>query len=176
MARSLGRVLAPALAAMLLAAGCGGGESDDERWANGVCSTLGDWVTEVDAAAREVTEKGLGLVEADVRAAAERVGDATEELGRGLDELEPPESDSAAEAEAELRELRESLDDQLEETRRALEAAGAPIEAVTRVAAALGAAAAGVEASLRRLGEVEDAFADAGACDELRRRASTLGS
>src|SRR5688572_16676197 len=88
------------VSALLLAAGCGGAdESSAEAWADDVCGSLNGWFLDVDAALEGLTDEGLQLDGADVDEAVEAVGDATDELGNDLDELEPPETESGQEAE-----------------------------------------------------------------------------
>jgi len=170
------------VSALLLAAGCGGAdESSAEAWADDVCGSLNGWFADVDTALEGLTDEGLQLNRADVDDAGEAVGDATDELGNELDELDPLETESGQEAEKVVSDLRETLRDDVEAIREAL-SGDSPLEAVSAVATALSSAEASLQESVDALaeldagGELESAFEDADSCDELRQQLAEIGS
>lgn len=168
--------------ALLLAAGCGGAdEGSAEAWADDVCGSLNGWFVDVDAALEGLTDEGLQLDRSDVDEAVEAVGDATEELGKGLDELEPLETESGQEAEAVVTDLRGTLQDDVETIQGALSGDSPPLEAFSAVATALASAAGELQEGYEALveleagGELESAFADADSCDDLREQLADIG-
>ena len=168
--------------ALLLVAGCGGDdEGSAEAWADDVCSSLNGWFVDVDAALEGLTDEGLQLDRADVDEAVESVGNATDELGNELDELEPLETESGQQAEAVVTDLRETLADDVETIQGALSGDSPPLEAVSEVAAALASAADALQEGYDALveldagGELESAFEDADGCDELRQQLAEIG-
>jgi flagellar motility protein MotE (MotC chaperone) len=177
---SLGLILATAL----MLGGCGGGgdEGSAESWANGVCTNLSEWITELDGVARSLAEEGLGFDETDVRDGVSEAEDATDELASDLEQLGAPEAEGAQEAEEELDELIAELRDQLGKVERALDADDEPLEFAATVAAALSAAANQLDETLENLegrdpgGELEDAFENSEDCDSVRDQVEDLGS
>ena len=166
---------------LLLAAGCGGDdEGSAEAWADDVCGSLNGWFEDVDAALEGLTDEGLQLDRADVDGAVQAVGDATDELGNELDELEPLETESGQQAEAVVTDLRETLADDVETIQGALSGDSPPLEAVSEVASALASAADALQAGYNALveldagGELESAFEDADSCDELRQQLAEI--
>ena len=168
---------------LLFVAGCGSGadEGSAEAWADDVCGSLNGWFADVDAALEGLTDEGLQLDGADVDEAVAAVGDATDELGNELDELEPLETDSGQEAEEVVTDLRETLRDDVETVQGALSGDSPPLEAVSTVAAALASAADALQEGYDALvgleagGELEAAFEDADGCDALREQLAEIG-
>jgi methyl-accepting chemotaxis protein len=174
-------LLALTLVTALALGGCGGdGAGNAESWASGVCTSLSEWIDDVDAAAKSLGEKGLEVDPEDVREAVVDVRDATDELANELRELGLPETESAQRAEEELETLRAELEAQLERVERAAETSRDPVEFATTVALALAAGANQLEqtfANLQQLdpgGELEEAFRDAESCDQLRERVEEI--
>jgi DNA repair exonuclease SbcCD ATPase subunit len=174
-------LLALLVATALLAGGCGGDDAGSaEDWAGGVCTSLSEWIEDVDGALESLGEQGLELDAEDVRETAAEVRDATDELATDLRELGLPENESAQQAEEELETLRAELQAQLERIERAAETSRDPLEFAATVATALAAASNRLEetfANLQQLdpgGELEEAFRDAEACDELRERVEDI--
>jgi hypothetical protein len=170
-----------ALLVVLLAGGCGGDDAGSaEEWADGVCTSLGEWIEDVDAALEALGEEGLELDAEDVRRNVADVRDATDELVRDLDELGLPETESAERAEEELVTLRAELLAQLRTINRAAKTTPDPVEFAAKVASALAAAATQLQETFRDLqaldpgGELEDAFRDADACDDLREQVEDI--
>jgi uncharacterized tellurite resistance protein B-like protein len=170
------------LAAALVLTGCGGDDGGDaEGWANDVCVDISEWVGEVDSAVESLTEGGLALDEADLREAADRVAEATDDLAADIEELGVPEVEDGRRAQAEVRSLLEALREQYEAAQEALAASLEPLETVARIATALSAAATQLQASLDDLagldpaGELADAFRSSEDCDALREQVARIG-
>ena len=115
--------------------------------------------------------------EEDLREAAEGLEEATRDLADELRGLGRPETDSGQEAEAQLDELSDSVDENLETVRGAVDDVtdlSAVLEAASVVTAALSTLQQQLSATVDELqqldpgGELEDAFRDADSCDELR--------
>lgn len=176
------RVIVLALAILTLAAGCAGDEGSGDDWAGGVCAEVNDWADEVDATIESLGEQGLELDEDDLRAAADRVSEATDDLEAGLEDLGPPETEEGQEAEAELERLADELREQLGVIEGALGGGNDPLEAAATVATAFAAAANEVQRSLDTLesvdpgGELADDFEDSDECKTLRERIENTGS
>jgi hypothetical protein len=181
--RRRGRLLVLPLAIALAVAGCGGDDgADAESWASSVCSEVGEWVGDVDETLQSLTDDGLALDEADLSRAADDVGEATEDLAAELDELGLPEVESARRARAELERLLERLRDLYDQARKALSENLEPLETVARIATALSAAAAQLQATFDDLrdvdpgGELAQAFRESEDCEALREQMASIGS
>jgi ABC-type transporter Mla subunit MlaD len=99
----------------VVAAGCGGGASAEEKWADSVCAPVGTWKSQIQKSTDEIREKvrspgagTLAAVQGDVQEAI----DATQKLGSDLKALDAPNTDSGAQAKQRL----DSLADQLQTT------------------------------------------------------------
>jgi DNA repair exonuclease SbcCD ATPase subunit len=176
-----GGLLALLLAGVLLAGGCGGdGAGSTEEWAGGVCTSLSEWIEDVDGSLKSLGDEGLGLDAEDVRETVVEVRDATDELADDLRELGRPETESVERAEEELEALEAELRAQLERIERAAETSRDPLEFAATVAMALAVAANEVEQTFRDLqqldpgSELEQGFRDADACDELRQQVEDI--
>jgi hypothetical protein len=98
-----------------VAAGCGGGQSSEEKWASNVCTALGTWKQQIQKEVNDARSKlqspsagTLSAVKADVNQAV----DATKQLASSLKGLGPPNTSSGAHAKQQL----DSLSTQLENT------------------------------------------------------------
>lgn len=176
-------LLLSVLGAAVALAGCGGDDDGGaEGWASSLCSDVGEWVGEIDSTVESLTENGLALDEADLREAADSVGEATDELANDLEELGGPEVESGQQAQEEVRSLLDALGEQYEAAQQALEANLAPLETVARIATALSEAAAQLQTTLDDLagldpgGELAEAFRDSDECEALREQMENVGS
>ena len=175
--------LALVLVLVLATAGCGGDDDGGaESWANGVCSNLEEWITDVDAAVRSLTEEGLDFEEGDVREAVDEARGATDELVADLRELGRPETEAGEQAEQELEELSDELREQFEMLEERLDRTTAPLELAATAAAATSAALVQLSNTLAALeqldpgGELEDAFRNSEECDSLREQVEEIRS
>jgi chromosome segregation ATPase len=166
------------LALVLALGGCGGDDDGSgasaESWANSVCGDLSEWITDIDAAVKSVTDEGLGINQDTLRDAVDQAKDATDKVADDLD--------AGEQAKEELDTLRSELREQADAVERALDENGAPLEVATTVAAALSAAANQLKESFQMLqdvdpsGELRDAFANSDDCDTLREQIQDIGS
>jgi hypothetical protein len=164
-------------AVALLAAGCGGGDSTSEQWANDFCTSVGDWREEVEDAASDLADPGA-LDEQTLDEAVRQAVSATDDLLSDLGELGPPETEAGEQIEAELNDLEDVLRARASKARKALEqgasSVGDAFARLATLASELSASATAVKqtiADIRMLdpaGEVEQALRDSDACEGLR--------
>jgi hypothetical protein len=159
-----GRLLAAALVSLVLALaafGCGGGSGDEEArdWAASVCSSIGDWRTDVEGTIQGLRDDPGAISAAAVREAADESLATTETL---LDELRgssPPDTDAGAQAKREIEQLLRSLEPRVERVRTAVEAVD--VAGLLATLAAIGTEIEGATAdgrdTLRQLRELDPA-------------------
>lgn len=164
--------------ASALAAGCGDGESDAARqWADSVCSSIGDWRSDIQANVEEL-QRDPGAISADsLRAAADESLQSTQALLDAVRELGAPETESGEQARDELEQLLQSLEERAGRVRDAAAAAEEGIAQVLLTVAAISTeiqgAADDARGTIRELQELEpgselaEAFRDEDACQAL---------
>jgi methyl-accepting chemotaxis protein len=165
--------------AVALAAGCGGDdENAAEAWADSVCSSIGDWRTDVDENIQELSENP-GAISADsLRAAADESLESTQSLVDELRGLGAPDTESGEQAREELEQLLESLEERVERVREAAEAADEGVAEIVAVIASVSnevqGAADDARETLNELreidpgGDLEQAFQDTDSCESLQ--------
>ena len=169
-------LVAGLLAGLLAAAGCGGGDnggggSSAEDWANGLCTAITDWTESVQATSNSL--KSGDLSESSLRDAAEDFGGATEEFVDDVRDLGAPDTEAGEQAKEEIDKLADSVDENAAEIDEAVEGGGnlgETVSAVTQALATMGQQLAATFTALEELdagSELEDAFRDAEACDDL---------
>jgi len=98
-----------------LAAGCGGGQSNEEKWASSVCTDISNWKQqiqkEVDNAQSALQSPGAGTMDS-IKTSVQQAADATRQLGSNLKALGAPNTSAGTQAKQQL----ESLSTQLENT------------------------------------------------------------
>lgn len=177
--RSTSRILLLAvLAAVLLAAGCGGSDDDTPsatEWADEVCSAMSTWIGSVSSATESLGDGGLS--EGGLENAVDDVRDATQTLGDDLQDAGRPDLDAGQEAEASLEELADDIDENVQELEGAVEdvsGGGDVLNAVALITGTLSTMADQVSGAFEELGqldaagELEAAFEEADACSDLR--------
>jgi uncharacterized protein YukE len=175
------------LALVLALGGCGGDDDDSgsasaENWAGSVCSDLSEWITDIDASVKSVTDEGLSINEESLRDAADEAKAATDEVRSDLDQLEAPDTEAGEQAKEELDNLRDELREQADAVERAVDEDGGPLEVAGTVAAALSTAVNQLKESFENLqdvdpgGEIEDAFRNSDDCDSLREQIEDIRS
>ncbi len=179
-----GGVLAGLVAGLaLVVSGCG--ESNDsadeptaaESWASDVCSTVGAWTSTVQDA-RTTLSTPRDLTVAEIEATFTEVGDATSTLVQELGDLGAPDTEAGDEAQERISSLAEQLQTQADVVEDATsDQPGGGGELLASVSTVTGAVAQMISdaqaaiADLRVLDgaqELEDAFASAASCEELR--------
>jgi hypothetical protein len=148
-------------------------------WAGDVCSALADWTESLQAATSSLqgSDDPVGSLESVV----EDVREATGALADDLRGLGPPETDSGEQAKESLDTLASDLEDSIETIEAAGEDVSGANDVLTAVSTITGelakmgtqvASAFGELAELDPGGELEAAFEEAPACDELTGSAS----
>jgi uncharacterized protein YoxC len=169
--------LASVLGAAALAAGCGGGDdtSATEDWANDVCSAFSTWTGSISSAAQSL--QGGNLSQSGFETAAEDVTDATQTLVDDLQGLGRPDTEAGEQAEESLDRLADDVQsglDTIEEAVDDVDGASGILTAVSTISSALVTMGNQVASAVQSLGdldssgELEDAFRQANACDDLR--------
>lgn len=164
----------------LAVSGCGGDDTEADpvvAWADSFCSAVADWRSTMEDLRNEFTgDPGSFANEDALRDAAETASSATDELVADIRELGAPDTPSGEEVRSSL----ESLADSLETQKTSVEQAVDDISGIADIPAALTA----VGSALTRMansfqeaidavenadvqGELESAFRQADACDEL---------
>jgi methyl-accepting chemotaxis protein len=177
------RLVVSSLLAVSLLAGCGG---DDEGggeattdWANGVCEAVATWGDSVRSTGESLRS---GATNADdLREAVDEFEQATRTFVDDLRNLGTPDTDAGEQAQEELEELADDVDENVSKMKDAAdEASGASgvLEAATTISGTLstmGQQLTSTFAELQQLdaeGELDQAFRDADACDELSENGS----
>ena len=183
------RALAVAAASLvaglsLLAAGCGGDDqSSAEQWADSVCTDLNTWADSITTTITGVMSQGLGVTSSDLRAAANQAKSATSRLVDDLREIGPPDTESGQQAQQDVQQLGDSLEQHATKARDLVQGAsgsGAGLVATAQsVLVEIGAAADEVKAaltSLQQAGEdVKDGIESSDACSQLEDRDFAAG-
>lgn len=156
-------------------------QSATEAWAGQVCSTAGDWLAAISDAQATLTDTA-NLSADSLRGAFDGVVDATDALITELGDLGPPDTEAGDEAADQLSTLSGQLDEQRTAISAATEqSAGSMQDLLSQVSTVTGAIAAmltDVSTAVDNLGgldgadELEKAFQDSSACQELRASAS----
>jgi hypothetical protein len=164
--------------AVALAAGCGddGGSetSPTVEWADGLCSAITTWRDSLTSTADSL--RGGNLSEDSLRSAVDDFESATSDFVDDVRDLGIPETEAGEEAKASLDRLADDVEEGVSTMQSAVddaEGAGGALEAISTVAgtlSTLGEQLASTFAGLEDLdaaGELEEAFREADACDEL---------
>jgi hypothetical protein len=159
------------VAVAIVLAGCGGeDEPPAQAWADDVC-------TRIDAWGQELRDIAAGGSVAEIQQALDQAVTATGDLVAELREIGPPETESGAEAKAEVDTLAESTQERVERVRtEAEDAEGSSdlLQLAANVATELDAAQQEARATFDRVseldpsGELREGIDSSEACDELR--------
>jgi hypothetical protein len=174
--------LVAVLALALAAGGCGGDDSNDaaQQWADSVCTDLNTWVTNLQSAVKEVTDKGLSVQKSDIQSAVDQASAATDELANSLEEQGAPETESAQQAKSELDDLVTELQQQVENVQAATASSTGTLQLAQTVASAAAASAAAARSTFESIksidtGELKSAFEDSDACNTLQNEIESAG-
>jgi len=170
------RLAAPSAVALLvlLAAGCGGGQSEAERWMDDVCSSVGDWRDQVTTIGQDVVQQARDgtLDENALRDAVEQARDETNALADELQNAGPPPVEEGEGAQQQLGEVTENVTALLEGARTKVSgenpSASTYLDAASDVVDAADQVVAGVQQVADRAGELRTAFDDTDSCQDLR--------
>jgi hypothetical protein len=164
---------------LAVAAGCGGDDGSGEsssaaEWAEGVCSASTTWTESVTSTAASLS--GGGLTDDELKAAVDDFESATRAFADDLRGLGRPDTEGGEEAAASFDELADDVEENVAEIKSAVDGvsgARGVLAAVTEVSAILttmGAQLSSAFAGLDQIdvqGELETAFEEADACNEL---------
>jgi uncharacterized protein YoxC len=163
-------------AALVIAAGCGGGDdtSATEQWASSACSAVNTWMSSIesigDSLKEDPTKEGIDKAYDDLTSSTQTLVDDLKGLGR-------PETEAGQEAEDAINALADDLDQSLEEMQTAIDdAAGASgvLSAISVVSGNLATMGDDVSSTVDTLEQLEggeelkDAFDKAESCADLR--------
>jgi hypothetical protein len=113
--RRVASVLALASILVVVAAGCGGGQSEEEKWAGNVCTDISNWQSQVkkstDNIQAALQSPGTGTL-ATINSEIQKAVNATSQLAANLKALNPPNTDEGAQAKQQL----DALGTQVEKT------------------------------------------------------------
>ena len=175
--RALASVSLVVLVAALVAAGCGGDDSDtkaNEAYATGVCTAISNWVTEVKSIA---TDLSGGISQSSFQAKITQVEDATTSLATEIKAVPPPDTSDGQAAKQQLDQLSTDAQTTVEAAQTAMtsiqnDASAATIAvAVAVLTPQVKSLASTAEATVKALqdagGSLASAFGDASACQSL---------
>jgi membrane protein implicated in regulation of membrane protease activity len=181
-AKAAGSMLLLVVLVLSLAACGGDDESASEEYANGVCSSLSTWVTDIEETVRSLTDAGLSVTREDIQTAFDESRDATDTLVNDLEELGPPETDDGQAAQEQLDGLATQLRQQLDLIQEAIDSGGGLTAIAASVSTAVAAAANAVNTTYQNLqgldpaGELGDAFDSSDDCESLQSELDEIGS
>jgi ABC-type transporter Mla subunit MlaD len=157
------------------AAGCGSSNNaadETEAWADGMCSALIDWQSNVAAAGQKVTKGDLS--KSTLQEAADGVADANKQLRDDLDSLGKPPTETVDKAKEDLEQLTDDLKTNVDKIREALSNSGNNVNAaITAVSGAVQAMSADLQNTATQLRELEKddtwskAFKSSESCQKL---------
>jgi ABC-type transporter Mla subunit MlaD len=173
MSRLLALAAVPLSALALVVAGCGGDDGGNAAtdWAGDVCTAISTWTDSIGDAVNSV--QGTGLSRDAVESAADDARAATETFVDELKGLGAPDTESGEEARDTVEQLADEIEQELDALQENVSSASGIVDAVTAVTSTLSAMSDQLTATLNELeqldvqGELEDAFEQAPACDEL---------
>ena len=167
--------LAGTIVLAVAAAGCGGSDSasDTENWADGMCSALIDWQSNVQSAGEKVSKGDLS--KDSLQEAANGVADANKQLGDDLDSLGKPPTETVDKAKSALNQLGDDLNKSLEDISDALaRTSGNDVSlAITAVASSVQAMSQDVQNTATQLKALQSddtwskAFKSSDSCQKL---------
>jgi hypothetical protein len=164
-------LIVAALLSALTPIACGGdggdGSTSPNEWADTLCTELSTWRDSVSTAVEPVQAGGT-VSRQELQNVVNEVGDATETLVGGLQDLDRPDIEAGQEAKDEIDQLAEMLQTDIGEADRAADSGSA-----NAARASLNTMAAQVSSAVRSLeqidaqGELRSAFEQSDSCRGL---------
>jgi uncharacterized protein YoxC len=173
------RMLVVSLVAVSLAAGCGGDDdgssgTSTSEWADGLCTAINDWTGSLTEATDSLRESpsvdGLKSAVDDLQAATGTFVDEVKGLGT-------PDTESGEQAKDAIDQLADDVDGEVDEMKSAADdvssLSGVP-EALSTISGSLASIGQQVSSALSDVGQVDpggelqDAFEQSDACQDLR--------
>jgi archaellum component FlaC len=106
------------------AAGCGGGASSEEKWADSVCTDVANWKqqiqNEVNDARSKLQSHSAGTVAA-IKTDVQQAADATTQLATNLKALRAPNNGSGTQAKQQLDSLGTELENTVNQAKQTVE-------------------------------------------------------
>jgi argininosuccinate lyase len=169
----------PAIAAVVLAAGCGGGGSssgtmDPTEWADSLCGSIDTWATSVRSTTS--TLRGGNVSKDSLQSAAGDIKDSTTTLADDLKGLGKPDTDAGDQAKQAVDKLSSEYKDEtkaMEDTVKSASGATGAAQAASAVRSTLTTMSSQLQAMFAGLqkrdakGELEKAFKNASSCKAL---------
>jgi hypothetical protein len=174
-------VVAATVALAVIAAGCGGGQSAEEKWADNVCTDITNWQSQVKKSSNDIKEQlqspTAGMLAA-VNTEIQEAVDATTELATNLKALEPASGDEGAQAKQQLDALTTQLETTTSQAKQTVDSVpeGASASETLQTLAPLGPALQSLSvntsntlASLKASGQkIKEGFDKADSCEQFR--------
>lgn len=178
--KPLRRLLVPALATIVLAAGCGGDDNGGDstspaEWADSLCSATTDWTDSL----RSTTDslRSGNLTEDSLRNAADDVKSSTETFVDDVKGLGKPDTESGQQAEDLVNGLGDDLEEgsqKIEDTIEGVSDASGVLNAVTVVSGTIQTMSQDVSSTIEQLrqldpaGDLAQGFQEADSCDVIQ--------
>ncbi|HEX4520210.1 MAG TPA: hypothetical protein VH063_11580 [Gaiellaceae bacterium] len=167
----------PVLAAVVLAAGCGGSKKADPAtdWANSLCTAINTWKASVNSTADSL--QGGNLSKSSIQSAGNDVQDATNTFVSSLKKLGKPNTQSGDQAKQSVDELSQQIHDGSQKISdevkgiTGVSSAFSAIPVVTSTLQTMGNEISATYTTLKGLdtsGELQTAFDKADSCKSLR--------
>ncbi len=172
-----GAALLPVLAAVVLAAGCGGSKKPDTttEWANGLCTAVTTWKSSVTAAAEPL--KNGNLSKSSIQNAGNELQDATNTFVSTVKKLGKPDTQAGAQAQQSANQLSDEIHAGTQKISAAAKGVSGVSDALSAVSVAtstLATMSSEISSTFTTLqgldpkGELKTAFDQADACKTLR--------
>jgi hypothetical protein len=179
-AKRLRRLLVPALATIVLAAGCGGdGNGSDStsptEWADSLCSSVTTWTDSLQSTTDSL--RSGNLTEDSLRSAADDVKSSTETFADDVKGLGKPDTESGQQAEDLADGLGDDLDEGAQKIESTIEGVSDPsgvLNAVSVVSGTIQTMSQQVSSTLQQLrqldpaGDLAQGFQEADSCDVIQ--------
>jgi hypothetical protein len=161
----------------LVAASCGGDDSASatDEWASGFCTAITDWTSAITDSTDELRSLS-SLSQENFEDAATDIRTATSDFGDDLRALGAPETESGDEAQQAIEEFATAIEDdsaEIQTTIQDVSGIGDIPDAVQEITAALSSMNEAFQSMMKTIregdaaDELETAFEDADACDEI---------
>ena len=165
------------LLSVLVLSGCGGSQSDAEKWADSVCSSIGDWKQQMSSLTSDLTQKAQNgtLTINELKSGLNDAADDTKTFADDIRSSGPPNTDAGREAKQKLEDVASTVKSSIDSARSQVQDASSLRAAIATVAPDLTQAAANVTSQLRQIsqldpqGELGKAIDDTKSCQDLRK-------
>lgn len=163
--------------AVFALSGCGGGgQSEAEKWADTVCSSIGDWKDEMSSLANDLTTKAQNgtLNVNELRSGLDKAANETKTLANDLRDAGPPNTDAGNQAKQMLNDVASMARSAIDDARSKAQSAGSLPAAIAAVAPGLTQTVANVTSELQKVsqldpqGELGKAIDDTKSCQSLK--------